>query len=179
MLLSREIIQMYRDAIAAGEPIGFALNELLSILDMALAVDDAAEVLAYVAAKDRTKAVRERAVECLKKLKADPQAPCTADEPGVSPELASHKDAATPASSDGHSLSDADPPGKSTGDSRLPAKPAGTSLSRDERTCANRLATAAGLMVKTFKDHLDVCGPCAINWQTLRKALGQWESVTK
>lgn len=184
MLVPRKQIQMYRDAIADGTPIGFALAELVGILDMALMVNDAADIIERIARSrpKRSVAIAE-GVEWLKKLndQAAPQAPCTANAPGRSPELASHKEAATPASRDElrRNVQDATPPGKSTDDARLPAQPAGIPLSRDERECAMRLADAAERMVSTFKEHLDVCGPCAINWQTLRNRLGQWESVTR
>ena len=173
-----ERVRELRDKIAAGEPVGLSVDELILILNMALALDGATSLLSQVA-NGPGKIVALRLIpEWLKQLHdpETPEAPCKVNAPGPGPQTTSHKEEATPASV--QSFSDA-PPGKTKDQARLPAQPAGVPLSRDERKCAEKMADAAERFVDTFKDHLDVCAPCNINWSSLRKALGQWQSVTK
>ena len=183
MSVSAEQIRSLREAVVSGEPFGFSVEELVAILDMAAHFYELRELLRRITHGPKRMVAVRKSAEWLKQHdETTPEAPCTANAPGPDPELASHKEATTPASrssDDRAGTSAATPPGKSKDEARLPAKPAGVPLSRDERECANKLAEASERMVKTFSDHLDLCQPCNINWQSLRRALGQWESVTK
>ena len=183
-MIAADSIAELRTAIASGEPIGFSMEDLIEILDLAASCSKALALLHRIAnGPEKAAAVRE-IPELLKKFTTNtPEAPCIANAPGPDPEPESHKDEATPAASRSDDYragrNAASAPGKTRDQARLPAKPAGVPLSREERHCANKMAEAAERMVQSFTDHLDVCQPCNINWQSLRRALGQWESVTK
>ena len=185
MLANTESIKGLREALVEGSPVGLSINELIAILDTAILVEEAGRIVANLVKHSiNVEAVRDGAAFLDKLNELDsPEAPCAADAPASDPQSASHKEASTPASRATETFAGTDsaatPPGKNKDRSRLPAQPSGEPLSREERECAEKLADAAERMIRTFREHLDICAPCSINWQTLRKRLGQWQSVTR
>jgi len=165
--MSRDKLRALGVALASGAPVPFTFDDLTTMIYMGLSYYEARDIFnELVQIETRLKALDDAKAWLARN--AASEAPFTAAIT-ASPEAESHKDGPTPAAK----------PGKSTEDALLPVKPPTQPLSREERDCAAQLAAAASRFISTFKSHLGKCEACTINWQTLRDAVGQWESVTK
>ena len=164
----KERLEQWREAMQTGGSVSFTFDELLSLVEMSIASIEAAEIMQMLVRPKRQNTLGLMAGWLQRNA---PGAPCTAlnqADDGAT----SHEDRATTAGPEGS-------PVKSTDSVSLPAQPPALPLSREERVCADRLADGARRMLSSFREHLGRCEACTINHQTLKEALGQWETVTR
>lgn len=174
MPLDYSKLKAIRHDMLNGVPVYLEVTELLRMIEMSISAVEAKNIIEHLVKNAKRKRDAALGLTWLDRFNAAPEAPCTAPS-ADHPELASHKDGATPAATD----TVGGPPGQSTDDSPLPAQPPALPLSREERVCADQLADAAERLVNSFRDHLGRCQACTLNWQLLREHLGQYQSVTK
>lgn len=188
-MMPREQLRQIMEAInsANGVPIALGLEDVRDILNLADLAYEAqtlmGEIVVHIRAGQHGYAIG--VIKAWLDTNVAPQAPCI-DQSGFVPspgdaiapshpsEVASHKEGSTPAAAT------SGPPGKISDGPRLPAQPAdATPLERHERVCADKLAATAEAMVNSFRDHLDKCQACRINWQSMKKALGEYQGCTR
>lgn len=190
-MISREALLQLRRAITEEVPLALGAAEMLEIIALADSAFEARELMGELVPHLR-RGETGYAIGLIKAwfdTNVAPQAPCTdqsgnvpspsdATAPSQPPGGSSHKEASPPATA-----LTSGPPGKSTGDERLPAQPADAAppapLERHERVCADKLASTAEAFMNSFREHLDRCRTCQINWQSMRKALGEYQGCTR
>lgn len=160
--VTREFLFELMYAFGAGQPVVCSAKELAAVVKMAvLSLDLSADLEEAVTLLRRVaKAEHKRRAKHITDVKrwieknVTPEAPCETPPSGE----------ARPAT-----------PSK-TGQAN-DAQPAGvTPMPKNLREAADRMADAAERFVESYKDHLDRCQPCTINWQLLRDSLAAYQS---
>lgn len=153
-MMKRERLREIVESMETGQALYMDGKELFDICNVADLTFDAVGLL--TALLDEDPAMQEKARGAARKwldVAIGPQAPGATDS----------AQKAEPEQATAHSE-----PGK-------PAVP----LERSERKCADRLAKTSEAMMNSYRDHLDKCRLCTLNWQNMRNALSDWHGVTR